>query len=200
MALSAVGVVAAYLIGSIPVGLVVGRLAGGLDIRRQGSGNIGATNVLRALGWKAAALTLVGDIVKGYVAATLARRLGGSPVGDGLGAVAAIVGNCWSVFLGFTGGKGVATGLGAFLALAPLATVPAAVVWLAVAATFRYVSLASLTACLGLPLAVLALGYPWPWAAAALLAAAIIVQRHRQNLHRLLSGTEPRLGQRAAPS
>lgn len=200
MALSLAGVAAAYLIGSIPVGLVVGRVAGGLDVRRQGSGNIGATNVLRALGWKAAVLTLVGDIAKGYVAVTLARHLGTGPVWDGLGAVAAIVGNCWSLFLGLAGGKGVATGLGAFLALAPLATLPSAAVWLAVAATFGYVSLASVLACLGLPLAVLALGYPWPSAAAALAAAAIIVQRHGQNLKRLLSGTEPRLGQRIGRS
>jgi glycerol-3-phosphate acyltransferase PlsY len=197
MALSLAGAVAAYLIGSIPVGLLVARGAAGVDIRRQGSGNIGATNVLRTLGRTAAVLTLVGDIAKGYVAASLARRVGAGPAWDALGAVAAIAGNCWSVFLRLSGGKGVATGLGAFLALAPLATAPAAVVWLAVAATFRYVSLASIMACLGLPLAVLALGYPWPSAVAAVGAAAIIIQRHRPNLHRLLSGTEPRLGERA---
>lgn len=196
MALSLVGVLLAYLIGAIPVGLLVARGAGGMDIRRHGSGNIGATNVLRTLGTTAAVLTLAGDILKGYLAASLARRLGAGPAWDGLGTVAAIVGNCWSVFLGFGGGKGVATGFGAFLALAPLATAPAAVVWVAVAATFRYVSLASIMACVGLPLAAVALGYPWPSAAAALLAAAIIVERHRQNLRRLLAGTEPRLGER----
>ena len=195
MALSLLGLGLAYLIGAIPVGLLVAGATRGVDIRRHGSGNIGATNVLRTLGPVPAVLTLLGDVAKGYAAVSVARALGPGPVWPALGAVAAVVGNCWPVFLGFRGGKGVATGLGVFLALAPWATAPAAVVWLAVTATFRYVSLASVMACLGLPVGVLLLGYPWPSVAATAAAAAIIILRHRATLGRLMRGTEPRLGE-----
>lgn len=194
------GPLLAYLIGAIPVGLLVGRAVGGIDIRRAGSGNIGATNVLRTLGRIPAILTLVGDVGKGYLAVRAAAALDPTSSGMAVGAVLAVVGNCWPVFLRFRGGKGVATGFGAFLALAPLATLPAALVWVAVAATFRFVSLASLMACLCLPLGVILLRYSWPAAVAAGLAAAIIIARHRANIGRLLSGTEPRLGQRATPA
>jgi acyl phosphate:glycerol-3-phosphate acyltransferase len=188
---------AAYLIGAIPVGYVVARLGGGVDIRRAGSGNIGATNVLRTLGKGPAIATLLGDILKGFAAVSVARAADASPAWAAAGAVLAIVGNCWPVFLRFRGGKGVATGFGAFLALAPWATGPAALVWVIVVATFRYVSLGSVMACLCLPLGVLALGYPWAYTAAAAGAAIIIIYRHRENLGRLVSGSESRLGQRA---
>ena len=195
MALSLLGLVAAYLIGAIPVGVLVSRLAAGVDIRRQGSGNIGATNVLRTLGPAAAVATLLGDIVKGYLATSVAVALGG---GDwlGAGAAAAVVGNCWPVFLGFRGGKGVATGLGAFLCAAPLAVLPAAVLWLLVVAATRFVSLASIVACVGVVAAAWALGYPHVVVAGAAVVAAIIVWRHQQNIQRLRAGTESRLGQR----
>lgn len=191
------GALLAYLIGAIPVGLLVARAAGGVDIRGQGSGNIGATNVLRTLGPAAGILTLLGDVVKGYAAVAAAGWLGARPGWQAAGAVLAVMGNCWSPFLRFRGGKGVATGLGAFLALAPWAIVPSAAVWVALVASFRYVSLASMLACLGLPLGVALLGYPWQSASAAGAAAAIILVRHRENLHRLMQGTESRLGQRA---
>jgi acyl phosphate:glycerol-3-phosphate acyltransferase len=192
------GLALAYLIGAIPVGFLVARGFGGLDIRRAGSGTIGATNVLRTLGKLPAALTLLGDIAKGYLAVRVARALVPAPWGDA-GAVLAIVGNCWPIFLGFRGGKGVATGFGAFLALTPWATGPAALVWLVVTASFRYVSLASIMACVCLPLGV-ALLYPWPSVVAALVAALIIIVRHRANLERLAKGSEPRLGERASPA
>lgn len=200
MAVGALGLALVYLIGAIPVGFIVARLAGGMDIRSAGSGTIGATNVLRALGKGPALLTLLGDIGKGYLAVWMARRLGPEPAWAAAGAVLAIVGNCWPVFLRFRGGKGVATGFGAFLGLAPLATAPAALVWIVVVASFRYVSLASILACLCLPLGVLVLGYGWPAAAAALVAAAVIIGRHHGNIRRLLSGTERRLGERATAS
>src|SRR5262249_2001158 len=148
-ALAALG--SAYLIGAIPVGFLVARASGGLDIRRAGSGNIGATNVLRTLGKLAAALTLAGDAGKGFVAVSAARGLAPPPGGAAAGAVLAVVGNCWPVFLRFRGGKGVATGFGAFLALTPWATAPTVLVWLIVVTSFRYVSLASITATLCLP-------------------------------------------------
>ncbi|MGH7366187.1 MAG: glycerol-3-phosphate 1-O-acyltransferase PlsY [Candidatus Rokuibacteriota bacterium] len=196
MALSALGLLAAYLIGAIPVGFLVARAARGTDIRRSGSGNIGATNVLRTLGTGPAVLTLVGDIVKGYLAVRAARAIGQEAWAAAGGAVAAIVGNCWPVFLAFRGGKGVATGLGAFLALIPWAVAPAAVLWLAVAAVSRYVSMASVVACLSLPVGALLFGYPRPSVIAGAAAALIIVWRHRENIARLVGGTERRLGER----
>ena len=200
MAVRALGLALVYLIGAIPVGFIVAWLVGGTDIRSAGSGNIGATNVLRTVGKIPALVTLLGDIVKGYLAVLVARRLGPEQVWAAAGAVLAIVGNCWPVFLRFRGGKGVATGFGAFLNLAVWATAPAALVWIVVAASFRFASLASILACLCLPLGVLALGYGWAATAAALIAAAIIIGRHHENIRRLLSGTERRLGERAAAS
>jgi len=198
MALTLLGVLAAYLIGAIPVGFLVARAAGGTDIRRSGSGNIGATNVLRTLGWGLAVLTLVGDIVKGYLAVSAASAIGTEAWSAAGGAVAAVVGNCWPLFLAFRGGKGVATGLGAFLALVPWAVAPAAVLWLVVTSLSRYVSLASIVGCVSLPVAAALLGYPRHSVVAAALVALIITWRHRENIARLTSGTEHRLGARAA--
>ena len=192
------GLALAYLIGAIPVGFLVARLFGGLDIRRSGSGNIGATNVLRTLGKLPAVLTLLGDVAKGYIATSAAGAIIPARWGAAAGAALAVIGNCWPVFLRFRGGKGMATGLGAFLVLTPWATVPAAFVWLVVTATFRFVSLASVMACVCLPLGVALLGYPLASVAAALIAGVIIVLRHRANLSRLVSGSEPRLGERAS--
>lgn len=191
------GLIVVYLIGSIPVGFLVTRIAGGFDIRGKGSGNIGATNVLRTLGPVPAIATLLGDILKGYVAVRAAEVLGPEPAWGAAGAVLVIVGNCWPVFLRFKGGKGVATGLGAFLALAPKAILPAVVAWLILAVAFRYVSLASIVGCVAMVIGVWLFGYPRVSAAAAGCAAALIVWRHHANLRRLLSGTEPRLGERA---
>ena len=197
MALTLLGLIAAYLIGAIPVGFLVARAAGGADIRRSGSGSIGATNVLRTLGRGPAVLTLVGDIVKGYLAVTAARAIGTEPWTGAGGAVAAVVGNCWPLFLAFRGGKGVATGLGAFLALIPWAVAPAAVLWLLVTSLSRYVSLASLVGCVSLPVGAALLGYPRHSVIAAALVALIIMWRHRENIARLARGTEHRLGERA---
>ena len=191
------GALAAYLLGAIPVGLLIARAFGIVDVRSHGSGNIGASNVLRTAGRLPGVLTLGGDIAKGYLAVAVGNALaGGGPAASAVAAVAAIVGNCWSVYLRFRGGKGVATGLGAFLYVAPWATAPAALVWLVTAITFRYVSLASLMAALCVPLGALALGYPRESVVACAVGAAIVVYRHRDNVGRLLSGTERRLGER----
>jgi glycerol-3-phosphate acyltransferase PlsY len=189
-------VVVAYLVGAIPVGFLVARALGLGDIRRHGSGNIGTTNVLRTLGRGAAALTLLGDVAKGALAVWLGSLL--SADAAPATAVAAVVGNCWPVFLRFRGGKGVATGLGALLALVPLAVAPAGLVWIAITASFRYVSLGSVLAALCVPLGVVMLSYPWPAAVASAAVAAIVVVRHRENISRLLAGTERRLGERPA--
>jgi glycerol-3-phosphate acyltransferase PlsY len=185
---------AAYLVGALPLGFLVARVFGVGDIRRHGSGSIGATNVLRAAGWVPALLTLGGDITKGYLAVAAAGALAGDADARAAAVVAAIIGNCWSVFLGFRGGKGVATGLGALLNLVPWAVAPAIPVWLAVAVTTRYVSLGSILGAACVPLGALLLGYGAPAVLAALLGAVIIVARHSENIGRLLAGTERRLG------
>ncbi len=194
------GVLIAYLIGAIPVGLLVARAFGIVDLRARGSGNIGATNVLRTAGRAAALLTLAGDAAKGCLAVVAGQAVGGgAPMAAAAAAVAAITGNCWSVYLLFRGGKGMATGLGAFLCLVPLATLPATVVWLVVAIVSRYASLASMAAAIVVPLAALALGrYPMDSVLAGMVATAVIVYRHRDNIGRLLAGTERRLGERRA--
>lgn len=191
-------ILGAYLIGAVPVGWLVARAFGVGDIRRQGSGNIGATNVLRTLGWLPAVVTLVGDVAKGYLAVAIAERLAWpdtTPVAAA--AVAAVLGNCWSVFLGFRGGKGVATGLGALLTLTPWATLAALPVFLAIVATFRYISLGSLLGALCVPLGAAVLGYPPAYDLAALAVALVIVGRHHANIARLRAGTESRLGHKS---
>jgi glycerol-3-phosphate acyltransferase PlsY len=197
---SAVAIVTAYVIGAVPIGYLVGRAFGVADIRHHGSGNIGATNVLRTVGRLPALLTLGGDIAKGYAAVALGGALASGPWGDpgaaAACAVAAVIGNCWSVFLGFRGGKGVATGLGALLRLVPWAVLPAAALWLGVTVSFRYISLASILAAVCAAVAALLLGYPGQSVLAALGVGAIVVARHHANITRLLSGHEPKLGQR----
>jgi glycerol-3-phosphate acyltransferase PlsY len=199
--IAALGILAAYLLGSIPTGYVVARAFGVSDLRRHGSGNIGTTNVLRTAGRVPAVLTLLGDVGKGYAAVLIAGLAGGGdPWITAAGAVAVVVGNCWSVLLGFRGGKGGATGLGALLRLALWATWPAALVWIAIALAFRYASLATLTAAICIPLGAALLGYGLPVFVAAAVGASIVILRHRENIARLLAGTENRLGQKKRPA
>ena len=165
-------------------------------MRQRGSGNIGATNVLRAAGWGPAIATLVGDVAKGYAGTWVGSLAGPGPWWAATAAVLVVVGNCWSIFLAGRGGKGVATGLGAFLQVTPWALVPAAIVWAALVASFRFVSLASICAVLGLPFAIFLLRYPWPLVVAGGVVAAIVVARHRENIVRLLRGTERRFGEK----
>lgn len=195
--MSLLAVLAAYLIGAVPIGWLVARGFGVADIRRHGSGNIGATNVLRTLGRLPAVLTLLADVLKGYLAVTAGAALGGDDPGVvGASTVAAVAGNCWSVFLGFRGGKGVATGLGALLRTMPLATLAALPVFLVVVITTRYISLGSLLATACVPLGAVMLGYPRASAVAGLAVAVIVIVRHHDNIARLRAGTEARLGQR----
>ena len=185
----------AYLIGSIPFSFLVARAFGVEDVRRVGSGNVGATNVLRNAGKAAGALALLLDIGKGAAATALAGRLApGEAALPAVAAVAAVIGHMYPVWLRFEGGKGVATGLGAFAPLAPKAAVAALAVFAVVAAATRYVSLGSIGAGLVLAALVLAARGPDPVALAAALTAALVVLRHRSNLRRILGGTERRVG------
>ena len=183
-----------YLLGSVPFGVVITRALGLGDLRKIGSGNIGATNVLRT-GHKGAALaTLLLDSGKGAIAVLLARALGGEGAALVAGA-AAFLGHLFPVFLGFRGGKGVATFLGTLIALSWPIGLMACGLWLLTAAVTRISSLSALVAAAGAP--VLALGFgARGLALAALFMAALIFLRHRANIARLLAGTEPRIGRR----
>ena len=182
---------AAYLGGSLPTGVWFARWAG-VDVRSVGSGNVGATNVARTAGLLPGLLTLISDVAKGIIPVLLARALDPVPLPAAAAGLAAIFGHVYSLFLGGSGGKGVATGFGVFLGLAPAAAAGTAAVFAAVAVATRYVSVASLTAATVLPLLSFVLGYSWPVCGAALITDLIIVVRHRQNLLRLVHGLEPR--------
>jgi glycerol-3-phosphate acyltransferase PlsY len=181
----------AYLAGSIPTGVVLARSAG-VDVRAAGSGNVGATNVARTAGKRLGVLTLLGDAAKGVAPVVLARLLGASESVVAAAAVAAIVGHVFSIFLGFRGGKGVATGLGVLLALAPAATPIPLVAFVATFALSRIVSLASIAAAMTAPAAIVWLGYPRATAIAAIAISALILWKHRENFSRLAAGTESR--------
>jgi glycerol-3-phosphate acyltransferase PlsY len=185
-----------YVLGSVPTGLLVARWQKGVDIRRHGSGNIGMTNVLRAVGKGAAALTLAGDLAKGLLPVLLARAWLTSPWAISLVALAAVIGHMYPVFAGFHGGKGVATTLGASLPLLPGPLLIAFLVFATCVALRRQVSLGSLAAAAALPIAALAWGAPAAYVLYALAAATLIWYRHRENIQRLLAGTEPTIGQR----
>ena len=192
-------VACAYLLGSIPFGYVLPRILRGDDIRRHGSGNVGATNVWRVYGWSLGLPVALLDVAKGLVPAVVGLRLGGDWLGIVAGS-AAMVGHARPVYLGFTkGGKMVATAGGVALALAPFAALGCAVVWLAAFAIGRYASLASIAAALALPLLCLVFGSSWPVVAFTAGAAVGVLALHRQNVRRLLAGTEPRFS-RGAPS
>ncbi|KAB7647406.1 glycerol-3-phosphate 1-O-acyltransferase PlsY [Polymorphobacter fuscus] len=180
-----------YLLGSIPFGLLLTR-AVGVDIRTVGSGNIGTTNVLRTGNKGLAAATLLLDAGKGAVAVLLARQFGGVEASM-LAGVAAFLGHCYPVWLGFKGGKGVATLLGVTLAAVPVAGVIALIVWAAGAALTRYSSVGGLLAAVAAPVAAALLGFAHSAIALALMAA-VLVWKHRDNIARLRAGTESRIG------
>ncbi|MFQ5850185.1 MAG: glycerol-3-phosphate 1-O-acyltransferase PlsY [Candidatus Binatia bacterium] len=179
----------AYLLGSAPTGFFLGILSG-VDIRKVGSGNIGATNVARVVGWKTGLMTLVADAAKGYLPVLLSNQLGFGLKVSTLTAVAAFVGHLYPVFLRFRGGKGVATALGGLAGLAPLAAVLLLFVFFSVAMASRLISLASLTAAALAPVVLWFLSYPPPLLLMGLIMGALIIIRHRENIERLISGGE----------
>jgi acyl phosphate:glycerol-3-phosphate acyltransferase len=202
-----------YLLGSLPTGYLAGRCLAGIDIRSEGSGSTGATNVLRVLGKGPALVVFVVDVAKGALAVVLARAVL-EPLGQPLGSdawaldtvvvasgLAALAGHSWPIWLGGRGGKAVATGLGMLLGLATPVGLACFGVFLAVLSLSRIVSLSSVVAAIALPLLMLAwfagagMGLRWPYLVLALLTAGLVIWRHRANLRRLAAGTEPKLGQ-----
>lgn len=187
----------AYLLGSVPTGLLVARVFGGSDPRRAGSGNLGATNVGRTLGRKAGAVTLAGDALKGFLPAAWAYGVFGSPWAVAAVGLAAFLGHLFPVYLRFQGGKGVATGLGVFLALAPGSVLWAGVVFALVVWRTRRVSLGSMAAAAALPLLCAFFGQPLAVVALALTVGALVIWKHQGNIERILDGTENRIGSRS---
>jgi len=184
-------VAAAYLVGSIPTGLLLGK-AYGIDVRKEGSGNIGATNLYRTVGRKVGVMTLIGDCLKGLVP-VLAIKYSSFPIEYAAWVgLAAFCGHVFSLFLKFRGGKGVATALGVFLALAPMAVAIAIAVFAFFITTWRYVSLGSIAAAAVMPVAVALRGGNRNLVVVTLLIAAIVIIRHHENIRRLISGTENR--------
>ena len=197
-------VIAAYLIGSLSFAVIVSKYYGMDDPRTYGSGNPGATNVLRSGKKKAAALTLLGDALKGLVAVVLARclqdALNLSDIAIAAVAVAALVGHMWPLFFGFKGGKGVATALGVLLALSPATALVCAAIWLVMAFGFKVSSLAALVATVAAPLVAFWL-MPYPsWAWATVVIAVLVLYRHKSNIQNLLQGKEGKIGDKADKS
>jgi acyl phosphate:glycerol-3-phosphate acyltransferase len=188
-------IVAAYLLGSIPVGLVLARLKG-QDPRKVGSGNIGATNVMRAAGKTLGIITLLGDILKGFIPTGLAILYGLSPVFVVFIGLAAFLGHLFPVYLRFKGGKGVATALGVFLALEPVAIPILLIVFIAVLLLWRYVSLGSLVGTALMPVLLLLFGAPVEYVVGSLIVGVFIYWKHRENIRRIMAGTESKFTSR----
>lgn len=185
-------IMGAYLLGSVPVGILLGRLKG-VDPRRVGSGNIGATNVMRAAGKLTGALTLLGDILKGLAPVVVALVLGEPMMIISATGLAAFVGHLFPVFLRFKGGKGVATALGVYLALDRFAVFFAVVIFVLVLLKWRYVSLASLAGVAAMPLLLYLLNSPDYYICLALIIGVLIFLKHKDNIRRLIAGTENRI-------
>jgi glycerol-3-phosphate acyltransferase PlsY len=187
------GIVIAYLLGAIPFGYLLTRFATGKDVRSEGSGNIGATNVLRAAGRGAAAATLVLDMAKGFAAVWIAGWLtDGSPGWMADAALAVMVDHAFPIFLGFKGGKSVATFTGAFLYLTPIPALAGIIVFVITVVVTRYISAASIMAAATFPMGVWLIDHPTPnVVVAAVIAAAIVIYRHKENMRRMRAGKEP---------
>jgi acyl phosphate:glycerol-3-phosphate acyltransferase len=197
---------AAYLLGSIPFGLLMGKLFGAADIRKAGSGNTGATNVARVAGPLAGIITLLLDAAKGSLAVLLAARLtNDSALWMMIAGLCALVGHCYPIWLGFHGGKGVATAAGIFLVLCPPAFLGAAILFVLVVTYWRFVSLGSMSAAAAMPLLIYFFWAPHhapPYAVTfgSLAAALLIVYKHDANIQRLVQGDEPKFSFRKKPS
>ena len=185
---------AAYLIGAIPTSYIAGRVTRGIDLREHGSGNLGATNAFRILGWRAATPIFIVDIAKGFLPVYFFPRIDGTDwIGWSLAyGAAAIIGHMFSIYVGFRGGKGVATGGGVFLALAPVAALGSLLIWAVLVFMTGYVSLASIAAAAALPVLIAIAGAPLAVLALAIGLAAFVIYAHRGNIGRLRRGEEHR--------
>lgn len=184
-----------FLMGSIPVGLIVAKLKG-VDLRKVGSGNIGATNVLRAMGKRPALITLAGDMLKGIIPVFISGYILDDPLYSGIVGLAAILGHDFSIFLKFRGGKGVATSIGVILAYSPLVSVLTVLVWIIVVFMTRYSSMGAIVSFMLLPLNIYVFDYSNERFLISIFITLLILFKHRENIGRLLSGREPKIGER----
>jgi glycerol-3-phosphate acyltransferase PlsY len=187
------GFLLGYVFGSIPCGLWLVQAFHGIDIRNYGSGNIGTTNVFRTVGPKTAAAVLVGDMLKGILALYIMSKFMADPSVVAITALGALLGHNYSLFLGFKGGKGVATGLGLFLYMLPWGALAGFTVWVIIVLITRYVSLGSVIAALVAAVAGWYLKYPFPYAVFGTLACLFVIIRHKDNINRLMDGTESKI-------
>jgi len=189
-------VLGGYVLGSVPTGILVGRVWG-VDIRQVGSGNIGMANVLRSVGKKAAAVTMLGDMLKGLVPVVAAHLLTGNEWVVAAVALAAVVGHCWPVFLRFKGGKGVATGAGTSIGLVPVVGLALFAFWWAVVLVSKYTSLGAIAVMVVSPVVFLLSGQPAPYVLYTVIGGALVLWRHRENARALVKGTERKIGEDA---
>lgn len=186
----------AYIIGSFPFGVLVAK-ARGIDLRKAGSGNIGATNVLRTTGKWPAVITLVGDFLKGAAAVMICRVIIGGELWEGITGITVILGHMYSIFLVFRGGKGVATGFGVLTVYSPVSAVIAVIIWFLTVIYSKYSSLAAITSFISLPVVFILSGVSRIKIFFALLVAFLIILKHRENIMRLIEGTETKIGHKA---
>lgn len=185
-------IVIAYALGSVSSAVIISKVMGLPDPREEGSGNAGATNVLRVGGKAAGSYVMVADILKGVVAIILAHVVGASGIQIGFAALAVVMGHIFPVFFGFKGGKGVATMLGALLIMSFFTAIVLAIVWLVVAVLTRYASLASVVAAVAMPIMILVFGHGADFFP-LLIVAAVVIWKHWGNIERLRAGTEPKI-------
>jgi glycerol-3-phosphate acyltransferase PlsY len=188
-------VLCGYVLGSVPTGFLAGRVWG-VDVRRAGSGNIGMANVLRTAGKWPAIVTMVGDMLKGFVPVFLARIVTENSWVVAAVALAAVLGHCWPVFLRFKGGKAVATGAGTTIALAPVIGVALFAFWWAVVLVSRYTSLGAISVMVVTPVVFLLTGQPAPYVLYTVIGGSLVFWRHRENVRALAKGTERKIGQK----
>jgi glycerol-3-phosphate acyltransferase PlsY len=188
--------VASFLLGSIPVGLIIAK-ARGIDIRKRGSGNIGATNVMRTVGKKEALMTLIGDILKGFVPVLVAWNVVSNTLLVGVVGIAAVSGHIFSVFLKFRGGKGVATSLGVLLAYSPVTALITIAIWITVFLITKISSLSALIAFIMLPVITFLINHGEGKFLISLIITILVVIKHKDNIRRLFSGNESGIGQSA---
>ena len=186
-------VVLAYLIGSIPSGLILGKLFWHTDLREHGSHNIGATNAWRTLGKRAGIAVFIADSIKGQAGVVLGLLLAGTPLAAVLGGLFAIIGHSFSLFLRFHGGKGVATSLGVLTMMMGNVTLIVFAIWFAIVYLTRYVSLGSVVAAFLTPVLAALFAYPVEYIVFSVIAAVLVIVRHRENIKRLMNGTENKI-------
>lgn len=189
-------ILGAYLCGAIPTGVILSKLAAGVDIRKYGSHNIGATNVYRTLGVRLGVLTLLGDVLKGFLPVYLVYRLTGAETWTSAAALATFAGHLYPVYLRFSGGKGVATALGVLLVLSPGILALLILIFVVILSVFRYVSLGSIIAAFAAPILMYVVPYSYPgvYIVTALIMAIMVAYRHKENIKGIIKKTESKLG------